>query len=171
MAPCSHPHSLAVWPAARHRRLALCIFLLLLQLAARDGRADTGDILVRVIVEGGCTIVDSGELDFGVLNPASGNPATATGTVSYWCAKGTPYSIQLGNGENYDAGKGLRQMVQEGGSGTLPYALQEPPGNPYIGNGPTPPDTFQMVATVRAEDVRNAAAAAYRDNLVITIEP
>ena len=171
MAQSSHAHLPTVLPAARYRRHLQCAFLFLLALAARSGWADTGDIVVRVVVEGGCTIVDSGELNFGVLNPASNSPATATGTVSYWCAKGTPYNIRLGNGENYDSGKGLRQMMQEGGSATLPYALQEPSGNPYIGNGPTPPDTFQMVATIRAEDFRNAAASAYRDNLVITIEP
>lgn len=143
----------------------------MLVLSTPSGWADTGNVLVRVTVEGGCTITDSGDLNFGVLNPLSDSPATATGIVTYWCAKGEPYNIRFGNGENYDAGSGKRQMIQEGGSGTIPYDLQEPQGNPYIGNGPIPPETYQMTATIQAADIRRASAADYRDNLVITIEP
>lgn len=153
----------------RHHRSACALLLALFSVGIAG--ADSGEVLVSVTVEASCTIIDSGELDFGVLNPTSDSPATASGTLSYWCTKGTRYTIRFDKGENYDAGRDQRQMAQVGGSGTIPYALQEPPGNPHIGNGPAPPETFQMTATIRAADIKRAPAADYQDNLVVTIEP
>ncbi|WP_211474003.1 spore coat U domain-containing protein [Collimonas humicola] len=132
--------------------------------------AASANVVVKASIAGGCTIAGIGELDFGGLDQSSNSPATANGLVTYWCTKDTPYTITLGNGENYDVGSATRQMKQNGGAALLPYQLTADKSS-GSGLGPASNERLTLTGTILSADVKNAAAANYLDNVIVTIEP
>lgn len=135
-----------------------------------NATAATGNVVVKASIASGCTITSVGELDFGPLDQSSNSVATATGAILYWCTKDTPYTIALGNGENYNPAAAKRQMKQAGGAALLPYHLESNKEG-GIGNGPASNESLTLSGTILGPDVQNAVAANYLDNVIVTIEP
>lgn len=81
----------------------------------------TANLSVTASVAANCTITTS-PVAFGAYDPVVANAAanlTASGSVNVACTKGTPATIDLGNGGNFSAGS--RRMGS--GSDFLNYSL------------------------------------------------
>ncbi|HWX00571.1 Csu type fimbrial protein [Collimonas sp.] len=143
---------------------------MLYALSVSPSWAASGNVVVKASIAASCTLAGLGELDFRALDQASNSPTTATGLVTYWCTTDTPYTITLGNGENYDAGSARRQMKQNGGAALLPYQLTADKSS-GTGIGPATNERLTLTGTILSADVKNAAAASYLDNVLVTIEP
>lgn len=136
---------------------------------AATALAASDKAVMKASIAANCTIVAVGELNFGALDQSS-NESSATSSVFYWCTKGTPYTITLDNGENYDAGSAKRQMKQLGGTGLLPYQLSIDKES-GIGNGLPVNERMVLSGTIFGHDIRSSIAADYVDNVTVTIEP
>ena len=76
--------------------------------------ADTSNMTVQAAVVGSCKFNSTPTLDFGNLDPANVTNGSGSSTISFWCTKGSAYTVTAGNGNNYDAGNSTRQMKGPG---------------------------------------------------------
>jgi spore coat protein U-like protein len=87
-------------------------------IAAQAGTT-TGNLTVEMAVTAACTI-GAGTLNFGSVAGTSLLTSAVTGstTVSVTCTNGSPYSIGMGQGQNYSS---TNRMASSGAY--IPYAL------------------------------------------------
>lgn len=158
--------------------LSLIALTALVVAAPAFAAQQTANLPISASVSANCTITTSA-VAFGAYDPVSANAAanlTANGAVNVACTKGTPATIDLGNGGNFLAGS--RRM----GSGTdfLNYtlwrdaALTQPWGSGIAGGGTqaynaatknvTAVTVYGMVPA--GQDV---TVGAYSDTVVATI--
>jgi spore coat protein U-like protein len=132
--------------------------------------AGTNTLTVSASVVGVCQFsTTSSTLAFGNLDPSSTSDATATGSVAYWCTKGTVASTAAGNGANYDATNSIRRM--KNGSDYIPYSLNVTGGTGTgAGKGSTAL-SLSLGGTIINGDFINASAGAYADTVTLTITP
>ena len=101
--------------------LSLIALTALVVAAPAFAASQTANLSVTASVAANCTITTS-PVAFGAYDPVSVNSATnltANGAVNVACTKGTPATIDLGNGGNFSAGS--RRMGS--GSDFLGYSL------------------------------------------------
>ncbi|HEY6843149.1 MAG TPA: spore coat U domain-containing protein [Thermoanaerobaculia bacterium] len=158
--------------------LSLIALTALVVAAPAFAAQQTANLPISASVSANCTITTSA-VAFGAYDPVSANAAanlTANGAVNVACTKGTPATIDLGNGGNFLGGS--RRM----GSGTdfLNYtlwrdaALTQPWGSGIAGGGTqaynaatknvTAVTVYGMVPA--GQDV---TVGAYSDTVVATI--
>jgi spore coat protein U-like protein len=146
--------------------------------AAAPAAAQVTDTFqVTANVARNCTIVAT-DVAVGAYDPVVANdtaPATATGTVTVRCTRGTAYSVALDNGANYSGG---RRMA--GPAGTfLTYELYRDSGYANVwgsgaGNevtGTQAPGRLPTDLTVyaRVPGGQDVPEGAYADTVVATI--
>jgi spore coat protein U-like protein len=119
--------------------LSLIALTALVVAAPAFATSQTANLSVTASVSANCTITTS-PVAFGPYDPVSANAATnltAQGAVNVACTKGTPATIDLGNGGNFSGG--TRRMGS--GSDFLNYslwrdaALTQPWGSGIAGGG------------------------------------
>ncbi len=88
--------------------------------------ADTSNMTVQAAVVGSCKFNSTPTLDFGNLDPANATNGSGSSTISFWCTKGSSYTVTAGNGNNYDAGNTTRQMKGPGATDLMAYSLTLP---------------------------------------------
>ena len=99
--------------------------------------ADTANLTVTATVDATCKIT-GGTLDFGTLDPTSGNPATVTNATAaqVTCTNGTSYTITLENGFSWQTyNEYWRVWIDYNRNGTF----EEPGEIAYSGILPAPP--------------------------------
>ena len=158
--------------------LSLIALTALVVAAPAFAASQTANLPISATVSANCTITTSA-VAFGAYDPVSANAAanlTAQGAVNVACTKGTPATIDLGNGGNFLGG--TRRMGS--GSDFLNYslfrdaALTQPWGSGIAGGGTqaynaatknvTAVTVYGMVPA--AQDV---TVGSYSDTVVATI--
>jgi spore coat protein U-like protein len=124
-------------------------------------------LTVSASVVGVCQFSSSAStLGFGNLDPSSTSDATATGSVGYWCTKGTIASTTSDNGLNPD-GSNNRRLSN--GSEYIPYNLTLS-GGTGTGTGKTGSSlSISLSGAIVNSNFINATAGAYTDTVVLTI--
>ncbi|HEY2865193.1 MAG TPA: spore coat protein U domain-containing protein [Casimicrobiaceae bacterium] len=133
--------------------------------------ADTSNMTVQAAVVGSCKFNSTPTLDFGNLDPASAGNGTGSSTISFWCTKGSSYTVTAGNGNNYDVGNTTRQMKGPGVTDLMPYSLTLPATATGTGAGKSTAISFAVTGTVLNANYINATVGSYTDTVQMAVNP
>lgn len=128
---------------------------------------DTATVGVSATVTGTCKFTSGGAVSF-TLDPSVGGPVTGSITQpTFWCTKGTSYTLTDNNGLYVSAG--AQRMKHGSAAEYIPYTFTyTSSGN---GTGPATPITMDIASQVAATDYLNASAGSYADTVTLTITP
>jgi len=158
-------------------RIALAVSALAVLAAATTAAAqsasDTFQVSANVLKV--CTI-SATAIDFGDYDPVSANdttPADQTGTVTIRCTRGTGWSVALGAGNNFSAGRRMRL----GATGEyLGYELYSDASRTTVWDGAAPRTgtaanraALDLTVYGRVAAGQDAVEGAYLDSVVATI--
>ena len=107
--------------------VALPLFVLACAAGSVQAAETAATFKVRMVVEESCTIGTTGasDIDFLTHTRSTGEPVSATGTLTVKCSAGTPYAIGLSSGLHSTGGAapaaGDRRMAN--GTQYVPYDL------------------------------------------------
>lgn len=133
--------------------------------------ADTNTLTVSASVTGTCKFsTATSTLDFGALDPSSSANATASGSVNYWCTKGTTATVSAGGGLNNSSGNRMKGAVV---GDFIPYSMTLNGGATATGTGAgkSSPLTVALAGTITNANYINASADAYSDTVVLSVSP
>jgi len=133
--------------------------------------ADTSNMTVQATVLGSCKFNSTPTLDFGSLDPNNATPGSGSSTISFWCTKGSSYTVTAGNGNNYDASNSTRRMKGPGAPGLMPYSLTLPAAATGTGAGKSTAITFAVTGGVLNADYINATVGSYTDTVQMAVNP
>ncbi|MGH8849475.1 MAG: Csu type fimbrial protein [Casimicrobiaceae bacterium] len=133
--------------------------------------ADTSNMTVQATVVGSCKFNSTPTLDFGNLDPASASNGAGSSTISFWCTKGSNYTVTAGNGSNYDAANSTRRMKGPGATDLMAYSLTLPAGATGTGAGKSSAITFAVTGTVPNANYINATVGSYTDTVQMAVNP
>jgi len=131
---------------------------------------DTNTLTVTATVVGTCKFNSAtSSLAFGSLDPSSASDASATGSTTYWCTKGTVASTTADNGSNYS---GTSRRMSNGAATPeyIPYSLTLA-GGTQTGAGKGTPLTLGLSGGILNADYINVSAGAYTDTVTLTVTP
>ena len=150
------------------KRIILVAVLALMAMAGTAMAVDTQTVAVSASVVGTCKFSTGGTVAFGNLDPAAGGDVTGIVTQpTFWCTKGSGYTITDDNGVN-ESGTTFR--MQQGASGNyIPYTFTYTATG--TGTGKTSTLTMNIAASVLGTDYVNAQVGAYSDTVTLTINP
>lgn len=103
------------------------------------------------------------------LDPSLSGNVTGTSSLSFWCARGTSYSVTDDDGL-YESGINQNRVKHSTLSEYIPYTFSYNPSS-GTGNGAQNPITLNFSATFIYNDFANASAGDYRDTVTITVNP
>lgn len=158
--------------------LSLMVLTAIVISAPAFAASATANLNVSASVAAVCTITTS-PVAFGAYDPVLANAATdltATGSVNVACTKGTPATIDLGNGGNFSGGS--RRMAS--GTDFLNYALYKDAARTQVwGSGLAGGTTMAYVAATKASTPitvygtvpqnQDVTVGAYNDVVLATI--
>ena len=127
--------------------------------------AGTTTVNVSANIVGTCQFSTTPTLAFGALDQTSGAPATATGTLSFWCTKGAAYTLSdpLGSTGTYSGSI-------SNGTDTIAYSIGYTNAT-GSGTGKTSPISSTLNATILNTDYVDVSAGAYAGTVQFTIAP
>lgn len=131
--------------------------------------ADTSNMTVQAAVVGSCKFNSTPTLDFGNLDPANTSDGSGSSTISFWCTKGSTYTVTAGNGNNYNSG--TRQMKGPGATDLIPYSLSLPGGGTGTGAGKSIAVTMAVTGAVLNANYINATVGSYTDTVQMAVNP
>lgn len=151
-----------------HTRIAkAAAALILVSATGIAAAAGSTTLAVGASVKATCTFsATSTPLAFGMIDPSSTGPITASANVLYKCTNGTPSAGVTATGGN------TRTMTEAGGK-TLPYTLSFSGGTQTgAGFGSGKDLTLAVTGTVAQTDYQNATASnTYAENVTLNITP
>jgi spore coat protein U-like protein len=131
--------------------------------------ADTNTLTVQANVIGTCKITGTSGISF-TLDPSSAVDATATGSVTYWCTRGSSGILAVTTGLHDSLGIRYMQSTSTPAE-KIAYTLN-PLGDNYTGQGKTTTKTLTITGTVQNAAFINAMALIdYNDSVSVTITP
>lgn len=133
--------------------------------------ADTSNMTVQAAVVGSCKFNSTPMLDFGNLDPANATNGSGSSTISFWCTKGSSYTVTAGNGNNYNVGASSRQMKGPGASDLMKYSLTLPAAATGTGAGKSTAITFAVTGSVANVDYINQTVGSYTDTVQMAVNP
>jgi spore coat protein U-like protein len=89
--------------------------------------------------------------------------------VRYWCSKGAPYTVTIGNGNNYSAGRRMKGQSSTNSAEFLAYEVLADTALTGTGIGPNTPVDFRMTGKVKGPDYNSVSVGGFIDTLVVTI--
>lgn len=130
--------------------------------------ADSTTVTVSATVSGTCKFLSGDTMAFGSLDPSSGANVNATASPTFWCTKGTSYTITDNDGLHKS---GTTHQMQHATTPTefIPYSFNYT--STGTGTGRTSPITLIINGTVNFVDYQNAAAGNYSDTVTLSITP
>jgi spore coat protein U-like protein len=146
---------------------AACALTLLCNTSALAA-PDTAIVTVSATVVGTCKFTSAGSVAF-TLDPSS-TAVAAAGTIAqptFWCTKGTSYTLTDNNGLYVSAG--AQRMKHASIAEYIPYTFTYTTSG--LGTGPIAPFTMDIASQVAATDYLNASAGSYADTVTLTITP
>ena len=144
------------------------IVLVIVAMAGSAMALDTQTVAVSANVVGVCQFLTGGTMQF-TLDPSVGGDVTGTATQpTFWCTRGTTYTITDNNGLHFGAGS---RRMQHATSATdfIPYSFTYTATN--TGSGRNTTLTMDLASTVVAADYLDALAGNYADTVTLTINP
>lgn len=142
-----------------------------LAIAGSAYPADTSNMTVQAAVVGTCKFNSTPVLDFGNLDPASAANGAGSSTISFWCTKGSAYTVTAGNGNNYDVPGATRRMKGPGALDLMPYSLTLPAAATGTGSGKSTAITFAVTGAVLNANYINATVGSYTDTVQMAVNP
>ena len=133
--------------------------------------ADTSNMTVQASVVGTCKFNSTPTLDFGPLDPASASNGAGSSTISFWCTKGSAYTVAAGNGNNYDVPGSTRRMKGPGALDLMAYSLTLPAAATGTGSGKSTAITFAVTGSVLNANYINATVGSYTDTVQMAVNP
>lgn len=133
--------------------------------------ADTSNMTVQASVKGTCKFNSTPTLDFGSLDPAAVTDGSGSSTISFWCTKGSAYTVTAGNGNNYDVPGSTRRMKGPGATDLMPYSLTLPAAASGTGSGKSTAITFAVTGAVLNANYINATVGNYTDTVQMAVNP
>ncbi len=136
---------------------------------AEDGLVSQMALTVRAKVKGSCAVSQTATDDiwFGQQNEISApDEMNAGGVVVFTCSDGIPYSIKLGNGNNYENG---RRMKHQSENKYIPYDLDVWPSS-GMGKGASSEITGSLTGTLHKTAFKDMPMGYYNDAVLITVE-
>ncbi|HEX3632411.1 MAG TPA: spore coat protein U domain-containing protein [Casimicrobiaceae bacterium] len=133
--------------------------------------ADTSNMTVQATVISSCKFNSTPTLDFGNLDPSSAANGSGSSTISFWCSKGSAYTVTAGNGNNYNAGTSTRQMKGPGATDLMAYSLTLPAAATGTGAGKSTAITFAVTGSVLNANYINATVGSYTDTVQMAVNP
>lgn len=130
--------------------------------------ADTQAVGVSANVSGNCKFTAAAPVAFGNLDPAAAGTVTAAGSVTFWCTKGTSYTLAANNGSN--ALVAQKRMKGPGATDFIPYTLVLA-ATSGTGAGKTAPITVAANGSVDSAAFQDASAGAYTDSVTVNVTP
>jgi spore coat protein U-like protein len=132
---------------------------------------DTHTLTVSASVSGVCKFSSSSStLSFGALDPSSNSNATASGSTTFWCTKGTAYSVADDDGLHETAVNANRMQHSTDTTEYIPYTLTYTPTS-GTGAGPTAAATLSFAGAIQYNDYKGALAGSYSDTVTVTVTP
>ncbi|MEP6997826.1 MAG: spore coat protein U domain-containing protein [Betaproteobacteria bacterium] len=131
--------------------------------------ADTSNMTVQAAVVGSCKFNSTPTLDFGNLDPASASNGSGSSTISFWCTKGSSYTVTAGNGNNWSGS--TRQMQGPGATDLMAYSLTLPAAATGTGAGKSTAITFAVTGSVLNANYINATVGSYTDTVQMAVNP
>ncbi len=124
--------------------------------------ADTANLTVTATVDATCKIT-GGTLDFGTLDPTSGNPATVTNATAaqVTCTNGTSYTITDNGGLNGT------YLLDDGSSNQIQYSLTYT--GTGLGNGNA--QDVSIKGDIAFAAYQTKPAGTYTDTVVLSVNP
>ncbi len=133
--------------------------------------ADTSNMTVQAAVVGTCKFNSTPTLDFGNLDPANATNGAGSSTISFWCTKGSTYTVTAGNGNNYNVVASSRQMKGPGATDLMKYSLTLPAAATGTGAGKSTAITFAVTGSVLNADYINQTVGSYTDTVQMAVNP
>jgi len=133
--------------------------------------SDTSNMTVQAAVIGSCKFNSTPTLDFGNLDPASASNGSGSSTISFWCTKGSSYTVTAGNGNNYDSTNSTRRMKGPSATDLMAYSLTLPGAASGTGAGKSTAITFAVTGSVLNANYINATVGSYTDTVQMAVNP
>lgn len=149
------------WPFRRGATLgaAILAFSLAGLYSAAGRAASTGVVGVSAWVADSCRFA---EVPQAALAEASGS-----WTVRFQCTRTTPYKLEVGPGEHFDAGQASRRMRGSAAAAGVAYSLVATPAGGEGSGAQLNSATF--TATIAPSDFAEAAAGIYTDTIELAL--
>ncbi|AZN36366.1 spore coat protein U domain-containing protein [Iodobacter ciconiae] len=148
------------------------IFASVLVLASVPAMAANVNVHILGKVLPVCTFVSPADVTMTIPDMTPGVVADkqATVGVSFWCSKGTSYTVSMNDGLNGADGK--KNIKLAGGDATdlIAYDLQADKNN-GVGEGGLVENKVTLTAVVAGDAYQNAKAGDYADTIVLTVAP
>lgn len=121
--------------------------------------ADTATVDVTAVVQGTCSFdTTTYNLDFGVIDPASGADVTASVDLAFTCSNGTSWTLTDVNGV----------QTMSDGTNNLTYNIAQ---TATTGTGSGSTQNVTLDGTIAVADFSTATPSLYTDTLTIDITP
>jgi len=130
--------------------------------------ADTTSVTVSATVVGTCKFTGPGSVSFTLDPSLGGSVAGTVAQPTFWCTKGTGYTITDNGGGN--TSNGSKRM--KNGAATpeyIPYSFTYTATG--TGAGASSPLTLNIASSVAAADYLNVSAGSYSDTVTLSITP
>jgi spore coat protein U-like protein len=148
--------------------LAVVVALVVVAMAGSAMAAGNQTVAVSATVVGVCQFLTGGTMAF-TLDPSVGGNVNGTASQpTFWCTRGTTYTITDNNGIHFGAGS---RRMQHASSATdfIPYTFTYTASS--AGSGRNTTLTMNLASTVVATDYIDALSGNYADTVTLTINP
>jgi len=154
--------------AKMKKLIVIVIAIAIIAMAGVAMAGDTATVSVSASVSGTCKFNSGTKTVSYTLDPATGG--NVSGTVSqptFWCTKGSTYTITDDNGSN-KSGTTYR-MKHASLAEYIPYSFTYTDSG--TGQGKSTAITMDIASTVAEAAYINASAGNYSDSVLLTIAP
>ena len=129
--------------------------------------SDTTTVAVSASVTGTCKFLSGGTISYTLDPSVGGNVSGTVSQPTFWCTKGSSYTITDDNGAN-KSGTTYR-MKHASLAEYIPYSFTYTSTGTGSGRGTTL--TMNIGSQVLGSDYQNASAGNYSDTVTLTIAP
>lgn len=149
--------------------LMMVVAFLLFAFSSMSYASDTATVNINATVVGVCKFVPPKTTTISVsLDPSVGGTVTGSSTLSFWCTKGTTYTITDDNGL-YHGGTTTHRVKHGSLDEYIPYIFNYTSSG--TGQGANNDITLNVSASFAEADYEDASAGTYSDTVTMTINP
>lgn len=149
------------------KRILLIVAIAMIAFSGVAMAGDTATVTVSANVVGTCKFLSSGSVSFSLDPSAGGNVSGTVTQPTFWCTKGTSYTITDDDGLN-ESGT-THRMKHATNDEYIPYTFSYTSAG--TGSGRTTTVTMNIASSVNEADYQNASAGSYSDTVTLTITP
>ncbi|AMC34460.1 spore coat protein U domain-containing protein [Janthinobacterium sp. B9-8] len=119
-----------------------------------------------------CTFVSPSDVTMTIpdMTPGIVENKQTTADISFWCSKGTSYTVSMNDGLNGADGKKNIKLASGDVGDLIEYDLTVDKTS-GVGEGGLKENKVMLTATVAGDAYQNAKAGDYADTVVLTVAP